>query len=78
MHAHPVCERLFVWPALCCTSEGCNMWACSNMPGQASELSETFETMVTHTSHQHIGKSIDKQRRGEGIERVNEEEEVNL
>lgn len=42
VHVH-VC----VWPALRGISECYNMWACSSVPGQASELSETFETMVT-------------------------------
>lgn len=35
------------WPALCGISKCYNMWACNNMSGQDSELSETFETMVT-------------------------------
>lgn len=47
------------------------------MSGQDSELSETFETMVTTHLISTLAKSIDKWKRGEGTEKVDGEEDRN-
>lgn len=76
MHAPPlfvyvhVFVCMCVWPALCGITECCYMWVCNNMPGRASELSETFETMVTT----HFISTLAKAQTNEEEERRQREE----